>query len=251
MSVSAADRSWDRTANRQCVVVLSTMRSGSTLLKALLGEAPDVSNLNEINFQRFANPGFRDWESVWNLAPERILLLKRPGWYNEIGSYPRVPSTTGDSGDRPRAIVLVRDVYDTVESLRKMSFGRIQKWASPFVDRWLAIQYWVGITRSILSYCEVHSKTSQLARYEDLVQDPLSVTQRLFEFIGSEQQEGVDTYSQPDSNRWRWGRDDNSPNIRSLKVQSPKDRPKTNKRLLATIESDPRINELRKQLGYC
>jgi len=36
------------------VLIVSSMRAGSTLLKALLAEAPDVSNLPEFNFNAYA-----------------------------------------------------------------------------------------------------------------------------------------------------------------------------------------------------
>ena len=78
------------TAAPQIVCVASTMRSGSTLLKALLAEASDVSNLPEQNFQKFVSDA-QAADKIAALDDNPIIVLKRPGWYNEIGSYPRLP----------------------------------------------------------------------------------------------------------------------------------------------------------------
>ena len=70
------------------------MRSGSTLLKALLAEAEDVSNLPEQNFQKFVGDA-QAAETIARLDEHPIIVLKRPGWYNEVGNYPRCPKWMG------------------------------------------------------------------------------------------------------------------------------------------------------------
>ncbi len=235
--------------NRRLVIIASTMRSGSTLLKALLGEAHDVSNLKEVNFQKFARPK-ADWTALWQMAPERILVLKRPGWYNELGSYPSIPKREQAAGGPTQIVVLVRDVYDTVESLRRMTFGRFQNWTRTLSDHWLAQKYWLGITSNIVRLSEEESQQCCLVRYEDLVANPIKVTAELYSWIGSERQTGTDTYQKPVDGRWRWGVDDNSPQIRSLHVQPSKPRPRDNQRLVDLIDQSGDINDLRKKLGY-
>lgn len=229
---------------RQVVCIASTMRSGSTLLKALLAEANDISNLPEQNFQKY----HRDPQAatkILALDDSRIVALKRPAWYNEIRRYPALPQVDG-----LKTILLVRDVYDTVESLRKMSFRKLAPLMKRLADSWMARRYWLGITRSLLQLNVDLSAETALVRYEDLTTNPIEETQRLFQFVGSTQSDGVDTYSPPDDFRWRWGSDDNSDNIKSLKVQARAARPATNKRLLELIDNHPDIQMVRQQLGY-
>lgn len=227
----------------QVICVASTMRSGSTLLKALLAEAEDVSNLPEKDFQKYAKDP-QALENIRLLDPHPIIVLKRPGWYNEVGRYPRLPLMDG-----LRTVLLIRDVYDTVESLRKMTFRRLAPWVGGLADSWLAKRYWLGMTQALLSVHENPDCQTHLIRYEDLTADPIERTRELFQFIGSERTEGIDTYSKPDNFRWRWGSDDNSTNIKSLRVQSRPGKPQTNARLLKIME-DPAIMNLRRTLGY-
>ena len=112
-------------SDRRVVVLLSTMRAGSTLLKALLAEADDVSNLPEINFQRFRSHS-RSWQQIALLHHNPIIVLKHPAWYHEVLSYPRLPAV-----ESVRAIILVRDVYETVVSLRQMTFGKLATFMAP------------------------------------------------------------------------------------------------------------------------
>lgn len=220
------------------------MRSGSTLLKALLAFAPDVSDLNEVNFQKFAGHNPR-LDRMWGLAPQRILALKRPAWYHETGCYPRLPGIA----DR-RVILLVRDAYPTVESLRRMTLGPLAGRARPLLDSWLAKSYWRRVNERLLALSRKAPQETRLVRYEDLAARPQEVTLDLFRFIGSVQSVGTDTYSAPARRGWRWGIDDNSPKLRSLKVQSPQAGPITNPQLVDLIEQDPTLAKLRRELGY-
>ena len=233
------------TAARQLVLIASTMRSGSTLLNSLLAYAPDVSGLNEVNFQKYAgrNPKL---DEMWGLAPQRILVLKHPAWFHETARYPRLPGIANR-----RVIVLVRDVYPTVESLRRMILGHFARQSRPQFDRWLAKSYWQPVTRRLL---ELHQKSAtdvRLVRYEDLIARPQALTLELFEFIGSVQSVGTDIYSVPNRRNWsRWRVGDNSPKLRSLRVQKPNPVPVTNPRLADLVETDPSLNTLRRELGY-
>lgn len=232
-------------AARQLVLIASTMRSGSTLLKALLAYAPDVSDLNEVNFQKYAGTNPR-LDQMWGLAPQRILVLKRPAWYHETRRYPRLPGLANR-----RVILLVRDVYPTVESLRRMSLGWLAGKERPRFDRWLAKAYWKPVTERLLALSRQAPDQMRLVRYEDLVARPQEKTLELFRFIGSVQSVGTDTYSEPARGGWRWGIDDNSPKIRSLRVQAPKPAAITNPQLGEWIEQDQALQQLRRELGYC
>ena len=220
------------------------MRSGSTLLKALLAKAPDVSNLSEVNFQQFADRQSAI-QKMWQLDSRPILVLKRPAWYHEVAMYPRLPEVPCR-----KVILLVRDAYDTVESLRKMTFGRAAGWMRPLVDGWLAKRYWVGVNQRLSELRNELGDQAHLVRYEDLVSRPIDMTRELFQFIGSEQTEGVDTYDEPENRRWRWGSDDGSPIIRSLRVLPLREKPRDNQQLQNLICKDHRIVDLRQRLGY-
>lgn len=220
------------------------MRSGSTLLKSLLANAPDVSDLNEVNFQSYSGRNPR-LDQMWGLAPQRILVLKRPAWYHETRRYPRLPGLANR-----RVILLVRDVYPTVESLRRMSLGWLAGKSRPLVDRWLAKSYWRPVSQRLLELSRRSPEEMRLVRYEDLVARPQEITLDLFRFIGSVQSVGVDSYSVPAGGGWRWGADDNSAKLRSLQVQPPKPAAITNPRLAGWIEREPSLQQLRSELGY-
>jgi len=224
-------------------VLLSTMRSGSTLLKALLATAPDISDLPETDFQRPAGPhGTAAWA---NLAPEPILVLKRPAWFHEIGRYPRLPAVPG-----LKRIVLVRDAYANLASLRRMIFRHL-----PFLvrtglgNRWLGERYWAGVNARLLDLAGADPAATRLVRYENLLADPVAVTADLFSFLGSAQTEGVDTYLPPRDYAWRRGRDDGGEVIKSLRVQARSPRCDDAK-LLASIRNSAAMMRLRRELGY-
>lgn len=225
-------------------VIASTMRSGSTLLKALLGEAADVSHLPEVDFQRYAKTEAAE-ERIGALSKLPIVVLKKPAWYFEIGRYPRRPKIAG-----LKTILLVRDCYETVASLRKMTFGPLAGWLARFSNRFLAERYWAGVTANLLHLRDRSNEAIHLVRYEDLLADPVAVTETLFAFLGSTQANGINSYSKPAKFRWRWGVDDASDRIKSLTVQAPRDHGYRDRRLLEVIRSSEKIADLRRQLGY-
>ena len=225
-------------------LVLSTMRSGSTLLKALLAAAPDVSDLPETDFQRYVDP--RTHASLFALSPEPVLLLKRPGWFNEIGTYPRLPKLAG-----VKKVVLVRDVYANVLSLRRMTFRHLPFLIrSGFGNRFFCERYWHGTYQRLRQLVLDDPENTVMLRYEDLLADPLAITARLFAFIGSAQTSGVDTYQKPADYHWRWGKDDGGDNIKSLQVQPPKPARYDDQRLYGVIKRSAAVRQLRLDLGY-
>jgi len=219
------------------------MRSGSTLLKALLAEAPDISNLSEVDFQRYQ--GGKAVANLSALAPERVILLKRPAWFNELPRYPRFPNLPAY-----RTLLLVRDVVPTVHSLQKMTFRKAAPLLGNLYAPWLARRYWAGVTERLLALRDEHPDTTCLVRYEDLTERPIEETARLFAFIGSEQTSGVDSYNMPEGHSWKWGKDDGSPTIRTLRVQPARKPRDPTPRLQKVVDTDERIQRLRRVLGY-
>ena len=208
------------------------------MLKALLAEAPDVSNLPEVNFQKLGI----DRATIESLDSAPILVLKRPAWFHEVQRYPRLPPI-----DDLHHIVLVRDIYETVLSLRKMVFRKTHQIFGVIANRWF-VGYWSGVVDRIRRLEQ--TPRSALIRYEDLVADPLVHTERLFRLIGSAQQTGVDQYHPPTDFRWKWGSDDGGPRIRSLRVLPPVPHRYEDRHLLQAILKSETACRLRRQLGY-
>ena len=225
------------------VAVASTMRSGSTLLKALLAEADDVLNLPETNFQNLKVVERILTQHQGDDPP--IKVLKKPAWYQESKRYPKLPTIEG-----VRTVALVRDVYDTVVSLRKMTFRGLAGISAPLVTGWLAKVYWFNVTQNLTSLAHSRPNDVKLVRYEDLIADPIAVTTELYEFIGSSKTEGTKSYSAPTNYAWRWGSDDGSPNIKTLEVQPPREKERAESRLLQIMENCERVKALRSELGY-
>ena len=96
------------------MVILSSMRAGSTLLKALIAEAPEASHLQETDFREFYSEkhGFDD--RIYQLSKTRILVMKLPYGFNDMTKVRPCPK-----GRNVRIIVLVRDVYGVVGSIEK------------------------------------------------------------------------------------------------------------------------------------
>ncbi|HUF63685.1 MAG TPA: sulfotransferase [Verrucomicrobiales bacterium] len=225
---------------RAAVCLLSPMRSGSTLLKALLAVADDVSNLPEVDFQRY---GAGRGAEVFSLCRERIVVLKRPCWFHEVRRYPRL----GDFASG-RHVVLVRDALETVQSLKSMMFGPGAKWLGPWCDRILLERYWAVVTKRLAGLSHRQDNVC-LVRYEDLVRAPAPETARVFRHIGSERSEGADRYGAPEGYRWRWGSDDGGEMIRTLRVQPARKR-RDDPALRKRIERSAPVRECRRLLGY-
>ena len=220
------------------------MRSGSTLLKALLAQAPDISDLPETDFQHYARGG--SIEELESLGKEPLLLLKRPAWFNEVGKYPQLPEHP-----RLKRIVLVRDAYANGLSLRKMFFRHV-----PFLQKtglgnsFLLERYWSGVNRRLLEFAQADAVNTVLVRYEDVLKNPRGETARLFAFLGSAQTEGVETYQKPQGYEWRWGKDDGGAVIKSLRVQPPRPIDYADGKLTLAIKGSAVTQSLRRDLGY-
>ncbi|OAV43688.1 sulfotransferase [Lewinella sp. 4G2] len=226
-------------SKKQFVFIASAQRSGSTLLKALLAVAPDVSHLSEVPFHYYHH--FTAWQ-LKALSDKPILVLKKPSWAGEK-NYPTIPPV----GEH-QVILLIRHPYETLISTGKM-YAALQP---DFWERWnyhrLLYEYWLPTYESILTHRLVGMPHTTIVRYEELTEDPIAETQRLYQFIGSRRTEGTDTY-QKRSEEWTFKEDDGSDRIKSLRVQpAPIDR--KNDELLSLIENEPRVNDLLDQFGY-
>ena len=240
MHSTSADFGLDNSV-KTIAVVLSTMRSGSTLLKALLAEADDVSNLPEVNFQKFRNPSSAARE-IGSLDGSRIIVLKRPAWFHETASYPQLPSV-----DDLKKIVLVRDAYETIASLKKMVFRKTHRVFGGLGNP-LFLQYWYRVSHRLDEIGR--SESASLVRYEDVLNQPTIETARLFQFLASAQSSGVDQYSKPTEFEWKWGKDDGGPRIKELRVLPPRDHGYKDRGLVRAIQNSPQVTELRQRLGY-
>lgn len=198
------------TRPKSIVLILGSMRSGSTLLKSLLANAPDISYLPEVDFQKYS--GLKALK-LKLLAKEEILVLKKPAKYDAV-KYPQVPRLIS-----PKKIILIRDVGPTVNSLIRMNQA-IDKNKFNQSPEELAINYWARTYLNLLDTFEIDNEETLLVKYEDLVSDPIGVTSSLFKFVGSEQMSGVDTYVPPESYKWGWGNDDGGEKIKTLAIQS-------------------------------
>ena len=218
---------------------MSAQRSGSTLLKALLAVAPDVSHLSEVPFHRYGR--FNSWQ-LKSLADEPILVFKKPSWPGE-NDYPSIPPVRDH-----RIIVLIRHPYETLMSTGKM----LETLESDFWSRWdyesMLYDYWLPTYEGMIAKRLPDLSNSLIIRYEDLTAHPKQETKRLFKFIESSRIDGTDTYEKI-SKGWEYMQDDGSPIIKSLKVQS-RAMQRTNHELLEMIEAEPRVKAVLNRLGY-
>ncbi len=240
---------------RKVILIVSPMRTGSTLLKALLAEAPDVSSLPEmsINFIFKDNQYLNYWK-IFRRSDKGIVVLKKP-LSPEFTEY-KLGSMIPDK-DSIKVIVLCRNVMDTVKSLLRMTKDRSLdpisqgSYKEYSVTDW--VQYWCKAYQSILTNKELMERRVTFVKYEELISRPKEVTSRLFQFIGSKQKRGVDTYKHPSTYDWRWGNDDGGSLIRTLRVI--RDRPSSseeepNQRIGEIVESSNEVAQIQEKLGY-
>lgn len=222
------------------VLILSTMRSGSTLLKSLLAVAPDVSDLPEVNFQQCKTR--KDWKQIQKRSDTPILVLKYPAWFKGAAAYPKIPRFV-----QAKKIVLVRDVYETVRSLQKMLTRPDAVKLEDSSAEFLATSYWKTVTENLLA--KRNDPDTLLIRYEDLTADPIAQTARIFRFIGSAQPSGIDHYNPPEHG-WSWKQDDGGETIRMLHVLPPKKQDRSDESLMNIIRTSESICGLRAALNY-
>lgn len=166
-----------REASRQktIVFIVSTMRSGSTLLKSLLATAPDISHLPETDFSKYR--GNRSWR-LKTLSSDPIIVIKKPASF-EDENYPHLPQLP-----RTKTIILIRDAYESVRSLKKMVDEVYPALGGQWGLQELLENYWLPITASLTKETERLTPDQILIRYEDLIQAPIPTTDKAKELFG-------------------------------------------------------------------
>ena len=213
------------------VLILSSMRSGSTLLKALLSEAPEVEHLSEASFEVPHNKYFA-YYYFYILSQGEIILVKKPPFYNNFAHYPILPKC------KHKCVILVRNPVDTIISAHGMNVrngGRVFP-----LER--LIEYWAKTYENLLEKTENNNRI--VVHYEDLIDRPLEITRQLFGFIGSKKTEGVNTYGHPSNGEWTWGLDDGGENIRRLEVVELEKDYSEFEHLIPQILGSSRVNKL-------
>lgn len=218
--------------NHRYCFIISCMRSGSTLLKALIATRPDCTDLPETSF--------RDFTSVQSY--KKIIVLKKPAGYGNL-EYP-----TFEPVPNLKKIVLIRHPYDVVCSLRNMNIVRNQA-EYAFNSLEYLISYWYMVYSNVVEKGILESDDTLLVRYEDLVRNPIEQSARVFDFIGTACPEGTDTYSAPANYNWEWRMDDGGEVIKTLKVQCPQ-REEVDEGLMDFIDNSEEIQALLSCYGY-
>lgn len=224
------------------VVILSSMRAGSTLLKALIAEAPEASHLQETDFRKFYSEkhGFDD--RIYQLSKKRILVMKLPYAFHDMRKVRPCPK-----GQNVKIIVLVRDVYGVVGSIER----RKEEMESSHMTKNDLVDYWCESYESILKSLETVSAGLFFVRYEDLTATPKEITKEIFRFIGSKRKDGVENYRGPKDFEWRWGFDDGGENISKLTVMKSLGKSEQDdEELLRIVRHSPRVRSLRRKFGY-
>lgn len=186
------------------VIIASAMRSGSTLLKALLAEAPEIQHLNEKNFQIKANK-YAAYFRFYHSGTGNIVVLKKPAYYDDYSTYPVIPNL------KHKKIILVRNPIDTILSMQKTPV-----FSSKEINLAEQIDLWVTTYKNLAAF--LGDKNVFVVQYEKLLSNPIETTQQLYEFIASKRKTGTDSYSDLDDGEWVWTRDDGGENIKQYKV---------------------------------
>jgi len=224
--------------HKTLILIHSSMRSGSTLLKALLGTAPDVSHIGEYKYKKEFFYKYHLYLCSYFLSKKRIIVLKDPMGYRAAKIKYKIPKTSFIKN-----IVIVRDVYETATSLVHMN-----KEVNIAKTKEEVVNYWCGAYENILRCLELSKKNTYTIRYEDLLRNPEDITKKLFNFIGSCQTTGVSSYRSYGG--WEWNKDDGGEKIKSLKVKKPNNFIRNDSELINIIQSSRQANFLRSKYGY-
>ncbi|MFB6453876.1 sulfotransferase [Chitinophaga sp. Hz27] len=211
--------------------IISTMRSGSTLLKALLATRDEISDIQEVHLSR--------WMEI--KSDKIIKVVKSPAYYNEY-FYPIMPDV--DS----KKIILIRNPYDTITSLKEMN-NLVDGGKLNILNEYTLLGYWIRIYENIMAKIDLNASDVFVIRYEDLVSDPINRTAAIFSFLGCSDCTGVNTYSRPVDYTWEWGKDDGGEVIKQLKVQDLV-RKRDDIALRELISNSDKVRRIMTHFGY-
>lgn len=209
------------------------MRSGSTLLKALLATNSEISDIAEVHFSM-----------IHNIASDKpFIVVKCPAYYNEL-DYPVLPKVEA------RKLLLIRNPYDTVMSLKRMNIATNVPTGSSLHNEIVLLSYWVCIYQNLINKFLFSSPEVSIIRYEDLAANSMEQTQKIFTFIGVNDTKGATSYNLPKNYKWKWGNDDGGDMIKTLKVQN-KQSLRNNRLLVKLIQKNKsHIWEIMNNFGY-
>lgn len=223
------------------VLVLSSMRSGSTLLKSLMAQGEDVSLLDEFHFIPYANHNkYFFYYLVSRLSDKPIIVLKKP--FNNVAAhfplYGKTPLSDVSN------IVLYRHPYETLISLKAI---QRRKQYGVFNDE-QCVAYWADTYEAVFNNIDPGQETL-FVRYEYLTEQTEYVTRRIFEFIGSAHVGGAERYG---DYGWKAGQDDDSDKIRSRTIhKAVAAGPDVDPGLYLALQNSHRVRELLERLDRC
>lgn len=230
------------------VFLLSSVRSGSTLLRVVLNSHPQVCAPHEMHLRRVkvnishpnADAGMtalglsaRDLENlVWDrvlhlqlqLTGKSVIVDKTPqntfDWQRLLRAWPDA-----------RYLVLLRHPVDVYDSIRR-AWGK-----SGSEDAHYALT-----TKYARALAEAREQLPNLTvRYEDFVADPAKGSRDICEYLGVEWDESMLRYAEHDHGAYRGRLGDWSKTIRSGVIRPPKTGPR---------EIPPQLREACELLGY-
>ncbi len=223
---------------KNIIIILCPMRCGSTLLKALLGSAPDVSHLPETDYRSYWKNKYYFYANACRLSKKKIIIFKQPFWITDTSKpriFPKLKAV--------KIIGLYREAYDVVLSTNKRDKEILGKHYS-LKD---LVKYWCNTYQNIFESIQNTPQEKIIIHYDTLISNPLELTKKLFAFIGSKQKKGIDSYEKPKTYTWKWGVDDGSEKIKELKVVKKEKAPQENEELRNIIESTQQISAIRKR----
>jgi Sulfotransferase family len=217
------------TAPKQCeapIFVLTTSRSGSTLLRFILDSHPDIACPPETSVATTAAQLARTWDIVEGAGsdaksldgpgtlPSHVIAAVRDAVDQIFGRYlqrrgkRRWCDKSLDSYQSagliaalyPRAkfICLYRHCMDVIASgVEVCPWGLTRHGFDPFVAQHpgnsvAAIgSYWVSTVNAIMAFEQAHPDSCLRVRYEDLITAPEATASRVFSFLGAEQVPGI------------------------------------------------------------
>jgi hypothetical protein len=209
------------------VFILTTSRSGSTLLRFLLDSHPDLACPPETGISAACAQLARSWDALDNadsgerrlptdpvdLSPHAMQAI-RAAVNDAFGEYLRRRGKgrwcdksldTYQFGElisqiypEARFIVLTRHCMDVVASgVEACPWGVHRFGFDPFVAQYpgnsvaAVAAYWLSCTQANLAFAEKHPQSCHHVRYEDLVTAPEQVISAVFDFLGVDQVPGI------------------------------------------------------------